>query len=193
MDTQKSQLIPELESYISEFQRIKLQAVHLTHPLTESQFKWTPEPGRWSVSECISHLNTLGLQLLPFIERAIEKGHQKGITGKPPFNYGPISRLFINANEPTAKRKIKTPKSYKPASVEKLEKDAVMKEFWELQVDFMDQVEKANGLDLKKIKVRSPALPLFRLSLGAWFAATVAHEKRHLAQAERVIENLPGD
>ncbi len=190
MDQTEQLLIPELESYFSEFELIKAEAQKIADELSEQQFIRKPEGGGWSVAECLSHLNVLGEQLLPRIEQAVDQGHNQGRYGAPPFRYGMISRLFIQANSPSPQKKIKTMKSYNPLPVDELNKTSVISTFVDLQDGFRIQVEKANGLDLKRIKVTSPALPLLRLSLGAWFAATVAHEKRHLKQAERVVEEI---
>ena len=46
----------------------------------------------------------------------------------------------------------------------------------------------ANGLDLERIRVRSPAVPLIKLSLGAAFEIQAAHERRHLLQAEQLLD-----
>ena len=43
-----------------------------------------------------------------------------------------------------------------------------------------------DGLDLKRIKVASPAMKLMRFSVGAYFRISTAHERRHLWQAEQV-------
>ncbi|MCU1237633.1 MAG: hypothetical protein JWP63_5600, partial [Candidatus Solibacter sp.] len=53
------------------------------------------------------------------------------------------------------------------------------------------QIERADGLDLRRVKVLTRITKLFKLSLGATLALTAAHERRHMAQARRVRERLP--
>ena len=182
---EKKQIL-ELDHYLNEFTAIKNQALSFTNELTEAQFFWKPKPDKWSVGECISHLNVTGSQLLPRLRKAIDAGHKKGIVATPPFRYGMISRWFIRANDATSRFKMKSPKIYRPVSNESLEKSTVVSEFAELQDAFRVLTTNANGLDLNRIKVASPVSSLLRISLGAWLAATIAHEKRHLAQARRV-------
>ena len=55
------------------------------------------------------------------------------------------------------------------------------------QVQFIDRLRQANGLDLSRARVRSPAVRWLRLPLGSGFALVVAHERRHLKQARNVI------
>ena len=48
-----------------------------------------------------------------------------------------------------------------------------------------------NGLDITGVKVRSPFARWLRYTLYEWLLVLLAHERRHLWQAERVLENLP--
>ncbi len=52
---------------------------------------------------------------------------------------------------------------------------------------------RAEGIDLARVKVRSPVLWLLRLSLGQWFALIAGHQKRHLWQAGQVKREVVGD
>jgi hypothetical protein len=47
---------------------------------------------------------------------------------------------------------------------------------------------RADGLDLKRAVVTSPASRFFRMSLGAYLAFLAAHDRRHLWQARQVRE-----
>lgn len=181
----------EVENQSRGFSSLKEQARLLTADMSSEQFVWKPEVQKWSVGECLEHLNVVGGKLLPAIRQAIDRGHRDGIVAEPPFTYGFISRAFVRGNEPSSRWKMKTFRAYQPAPAAKLEKEPVLKDFMELQDAFIEQVKRSDGLDLRRIRVASPAVRLLRLSLGAWFAATVAHEKRHLKQAHRVTQD-PG-
>jgi hypothetical protein len=82
------------------------------------------------------------------------------------------------------------PSVFEPDTPETLYPRETVEEFRGLQDQFASCVGQAEGLDLRRIRVASPAVPLLRISLGAWFEATIAHEERHLRQAERVLERL---
>ena len=56
------------------------------------------------------------------------------------------------------------------------------------QVQFVDRLRQANGVDLAKARVQSPANRWMRLDLGAGFALMTAHERRHLWQARQLTE-----
>ena len=63
----------------------------------------------------------------------------------------------------------------------------VMAAFRACQVQYIDRLHQANGLDLARARVTSPAARFVRMPLGSSFAAMLAHERRHLAQAGRVL------
>lgn len=174
-----------MHSYPDQLCSVADEATRLVENLTDAQFNWKPAPDRWSIAECLDHLNVVGSLLLPKLQEAIRIGDQKNVTGNPPFRYGPFSRLFIRMNSPSG-IKLKTVKLYKPSGSSSLEKTDVMERFLALQDELAEAAIRADGLDLAKIKVSSPAGRLLRISLGAWFEATVAHERRHLIQAREV-------
>jgi hypothetical protein len=67
----------------------------------------------------------------------------------------------------------------------------VLPTFLHLQRQFTIQIELADGLDLRRVKVPTPITSLLKLSLGGSLAMAAAHERRHMAQARRVRERLP--
>ena len=56
------------------------------------------------------------------------------------------------------------------------------------QVQYIDRLRQANGLDLARARVASPVVRWVRMPLGSGFLTMVAHERRHLAQARRVLQ-----
>jgi hypothetical protein len=62
-----------------------------------------------------------------------------------------------------------------------------MAAFRAYQVQYVDRLHQAKGLDLARARVTSPVASWLRMPLGSSFAAMLAHERRHLAQAARVI------
>ena len=58
-------------------------------------------------------------------------------------------------------------------------------------VELLEQIERAEGLDVSRMRMPSPFLKLMRLPLGAFLEALAGHELRHLKQARRVTAD-PG-
>jgi hypothetical protein len=61
-----------------------------------------------------------------------------------------------------------------------------MAAFRAYQVQYIDRLRQANGLDLARAYVSSPAAAWLRFSLGSGFDLMAAHERRHLWQARNV-------
>jgi hypothetical protein len=182
-------LHPQLQDWKREFESIKHEAQDLVAGLTQTQFTWHPEPGRWSVAECLDHLNVIGYQLLPKMDEAIQAARTRGLQGSGPYELGWIGRWFRDSQEPPVRRKFRTVKSYAPKPVRT--QDEVVPPFLNLQDEIIGRLEQADGLDLARIRLSSPAMKLLRMNLAAWFAGTASHERRHLWQAQQVKES-PG-
>jgi hypothetical protein len=180
-------LLPQLQGFIREFESIKGDAKNLIDGLNERQFNWHPSPGGWSIAECLDHLNVAGSQLLPPIDAAIERARNRELFSQGPFTYGLLGNRFIRSQEPPVKRKMKTFKQYIPPRDRS--RPEVESEFLDLQDQIIDRIRAANGLDLSRIKIGSPVNRLIRFNLAAWFAATAAHERRHLWQGRKIREH----
>ena len=179
--------VAELEERASEIEKIKEQVKALTQQLSDEQFRWRPEAQSWSIAECLGHLNRTNKLYLPILERAIESGRAKGLTGHEPFRHGFLGNFFVRSIEPPPKRKFKAPKSFLPTSGQPREQ--VTAEFADMQERILSCVRAADGLHLGKIKIASPVTKLLRMSLGQGFALLTAHERRHLWQAQQVKNN----
>jgi len=176
----KPDLVEELRDYYEQLENIKEDALELTAPLEDTQFNWKPSPERWSISECLSHLNVANGLDVPVLTDEIERGRAAGLTGKSPFRYGFLSRAFVRFTEPPANFKTKAPKAYRPVSGQP--KDQVVPEFISIHDRLLELIAKSNGLDLARIKVPT-FVPRVKFSLGQRFALLAAHDRRHLRQA----------
>lgn len=178
-------LAPEVDEYRQQFERLAAEADALVAPLSEHQFTWHPSPGAWSVAECIDHLNVTARLYLPQLDEGIAEAIRRGLYGEGPFPHDLIGRFFVRTMEPPARIKVKTPTSFQPAL--QRSRPEIMAAFRAYQVQFVDRLRQASGLDLRRAKVHSPASNWIKMSLNSGFALMAAHERRHLWQAQRVI------
>lgn len=187
--TASADRLPEqLAHYRQQFLDRKEETKRLTDGVPDDVLRARPSPEAWSVAECLDHLNTAGWMLLERMEPIMAEAHRTGPFAEPPFEYGIISRLFVRAMEPDAFLSLSSPAAYEPGSPGTLHPHEVVVEFLALQDDLAGCITQARGLDLRRIRVPSPAIPFVRISLGAWFEAAEAHERRHLAQARRTLD-----
>jgi hypothetical protein len=181
--------VPELELYRRQFEQIQQQAGGLTAELNEARFNWRPSPAEWSIEECLAHLTMVGQWEIRAIEEAIDRGKQRGLTGQGPFEYGAIDRFVVHQSEPPVRSPLPTPRHFVPLHGQPV--TAVMPTFYHVQSQLVLQLARAEGLDLRRVKVATPISRFLKMSLGAMFAQIAAHERRHLEQARRVREKLP--
>jgi hypothetical protein len=180
---------PELISYRQQFEHIVEDARAVVAGLSEEEFNWRPAPGEWSVEECLAHLTMVGNVELDLVEHAIDRARERDVTGKGPFGLSAIERFVLRETEPPARHTFSAPRRFVPVHNQPL--TGVMPTFFHVQSMFILQIERAEGLDLRRIKLPTPISRFLRLSLGATFAQTAAHERRHLVQARRVRAKIP--
>ena len=188
-----SALEPELAHYQRQFEEATAAATRLSEGLDPDHIAWRPAPDRWSIGECLEHLNVMAELYLAAIDPAIARGRANGMTGRGPFRRGwLVNRFFIRALEPPARIRLKAPAKFRPP--DSLDPSGAHERFLALQGDLIERTHQANGLHLSRIKVASPVTRLLRMSLGQAFAVVAVHQRRHLLQATNVREEkaFPG-
>jgi hypothetical protein len=180
--------LSELDDYRSQFAAIAEQAGELAAGLDEERFNWRPAPEKWSIEECLGHLVVVGQQRVRVLEEGIRRGRERRLTGEGPFTYGPVERWFVRLTEPPPRLRVSAPRRFRPQHGQPV--TAVLPTFLHLQSQLMAQADAARGLDLRRIKVASPVSRWLRMSLGMALAQAAAHERRHLEQARRVLDEL---
>lgn len=155
-------------------------------PLTEEQKRWSPS-GHWSAIQCLDHVNLTLEGYLPGLRMAIRRGHEAGKRAAEPYAVSFLERWFLKSLEPPARIRFRSPKMFRPAPEPRIEE--VQQRFFLLREELRQTVRSANGLDLAGIKLPSPAVSWFRISLGTAFAAMISHDRRHFHQIERLTEN----
>ena len=182
-------LAPEIDSFRRQFEAIATEAEALVEPLRDDQFGWRPAAEVWSIAECLDHLNTTARVYLPAMDKAIADAIRQGLYGEGPFKYSWMGRVFVHLSEPPARIRIPTPRTYLPEAGRS--RHVVMAALRAYQVQYIDRLRQANGLDLARARVASPVSRWLRFSLGSAFALMAAHERRHLWQAHEITQ-LPG-
>lgn len=180
-------LAPELDAFRLSFEQVADDADALAGALTDQQFNWPPPSGGWSIAQCIEHLNVTARMYLPNLDEGIAEAIRRGLYGEGPFRYNWFGRKFVESQEPPVKRRFKAAKAFAPSPSRP--RQEAMAAFRAYQVQFVDRLRQANGLDLSRARVRSPAFTWLRLPLGSGFALMIAHERRHLLQARNVMNN----
>ncbi len=179
-------LAREIDELRKQFEQISTDADTLVTPLGQEQFVWRPGPNRWSIAECLEHMNATARAYLPAIDEGIADAIRNGAYAEGPFQYNLIGRIFSRLMEPPARFRMR-------AAIDKMPgpqrpKRETLAGFRAYQVQYVDRLRQANGLDLSRSCVRSPLASWIRIPLGSAFASMAAHERRHLWQARKIRE-----
>jgi hypothetical protein len=169
------------------FEENEIRFEELAARVSQQQANWQPAPGRWSVAECVEHLNITIEQYFDRMEPAFSRARQQGQIGTGPWKKRTLlGRLILRVLDPEAERSFPAPKVFKPSSAEDLEFADVRKRFRTGTATLLTLARQADGLDLDRVRFTSPAGPILRLTAAEAFEIHVLHIPRHLAQAEAV-------
>jgi hypothetical protein len=167
MSSSVGSLPSQLADYHRAFLELKDTARGLVDGVSPSVLSRRPASDEWSVAQVFDHVNTAGWLLLNDLEQAIERAQESGPYGEPPFRYGFVSRWFVRAMRPSSGWTFTAPSVFEPDTPETLHPHEAVREFSALQEDLARCVERSKGIDLRRVRVPSPAVPLLRISLGA--------------------------
>jgi uncharacterized damage-inducible protein DinB len=153
-------------------------AIGVFQNLTEEQLLRQPEPGKWSIAQCLWHLNSYGDFYFPLIDRNLVNNTDNGV-----FNPGWFGSYFVKMMNPVTGKKYKAFKAHTPPP----QPDA-----YTTVATFINQQEQLMGF-LKRAReanlgVRLPISisTLIKLKLGDVLQFIVMHNERHMQQASRV-------
>lgn len=162
----------------------------LTQGLSRGAFNFKPAPGRWSVGQCIEHLNVSMRIYLDAMEPVIEKANRRSDTryGRGPF----MGRVLLVALR-TPGMRYPAPRRFQPGRGA-LDPDRVCKDFHRQATRMQRAIKRCDGLALDSVTMPWPVLRPVRISLAQAIELQILHTDRHLKQAERVtrVDGFPG-
>ena len=154
--------------------------------LSEEQWQRKPSAESWSAVECIEHINTTNRATLTKINEGLS-----GLEGKPKHHGAYHLDLFgwLLVKSLTSRSrftKSKTTTSFVPK--QGLDVSAVLAEFFRLQSELVDVVQRAQGVPLDAHKMQSVFEARIKYNLYSALKIVTVHETRHLDQADRAAE-----
>lgn len=161
------------------------QLAHL-RSLPETQLRTAPKPGKWSVTECIEHLNLTYVHYLPKIQAALQTPQSSGTSA---YRQGIFGGMMINSMQPKGEKRgipMKTFAKFIPQTAGK-----TTSAIFDAYTDHLDQIEacikQSEGLDLNGNRIVSAIGPVLKFKLGDCYRFLMAHDDRHLLQAEKLL------
>jgi hypothetical protein len=140
-----------------------------------------PAEGGWSMAQCFSHLAVSTNAYLPTWRQAFgNPGALRRIDS--PLRLDMWGRLLIWFLEPPPKLRFRTRPAFEVSS-----SPAALEEFLLSQHEFSSVIEQSRGFALDRIRICSAYDSRLKYSVWSSFLTTVAHQRRHLWQAEKTL------
>lgn len=182
------ELITKLQEQTEDLLNKAIQEWQMLNP---SVFKQQPAEGSWSAMQCLGHLNAYGDYYLPAIENAIAHAEKKSCST---FTPGRLGNYFTNLMMPNENgvpsKKMKAPKNY--TTNNEGNSDCTIAKFIDQQEKLISLLEQAKTVDLNAIRIPVSIAKFIKLKLGDVFMFLIAHDIRHVKQAERAIAKAKG-
>lgn len=180
---------PQLKEIADQFRTALDRLERLASTVPEQQWNQRPEPDRWSVGECVAHLNLTSQAYLPLLREALEQARALGEPAPGRHRRDLIGWLLWRGMGPPVRMRTRTGASFVPRGVAGV--GELTEQFRRLQEEQIRVVEQADGLPLGKVRIASPFDARVRYNLFSCLSILPRHQHRHLWQAEQVAGRLP--
>jgi hypothetical protein len=178
-------LSPQLQAVADEFRFATARLYALRAAVPESRWGVRRDPDRWSVAECVAHLNLTSAAYLGIIGDAIARGRALARPARPRrYRRDPLGWLLWKMMPPPVRFRTRTAAAFVPGAV--APRDEQVAEFDRLQDEQLRLLAQADGLPLGAILVASPFNARVRYNLLSCLSILPPHQHRHLWQAEQV-------
>ncbi len=150
------------------------------------------DPARWSVAECVAHLNITSEAYVPLMRKALEDA-RKLPPAKSEYHRVFLGWLFGSPVGPMRTigkfrvGRVKTPPKFVPTG--DLPKNVILAEFKRLQMEISAMVKDGDGLALDKVLITSPFGGKIHYDCYPAMVLIPRHQERHLDQADQVWES----
>lgn len=150
-------------------------------PLSVAALNWKPQPQAWSIAECVEHLNLYAKFYVPAIAQAISNAPTRTSNE---FRSGWLGEQFVKTVSPANVKPQKTFQRMTPAQSQL--STHVLTQFLQYQADLLASLARAQTIDWNKTRVPVEFWSWLKMNVGDAFRFMVAHQQRHLQQAQRV-------
>lgn len=180
MKIQNEQLIKEL----TELTQAHLKRAKEYQAMPAATLNWKANSKKWSVLECLEHLNLYGDFYLPEMQKRIKTG--KKVNATTMFSSGWLGNYFANSMLPKEKlNTMNSPGNMNP--VGSTLNETHLERFIEQQKRLLSILEQAKIIDLTKTKTSISLASWIKLRLGDTLRVVIYHNKRHIVQADKVL------
>lgn len=152
---------------------------------SKRELNWKPQADRWSAAECLEHLNIYSRYYNPAMKAAISKGNRVSVGEFKSAWFGDFSVKSVHPDNTKAQ---KTLKRLNPALSEL--PDTVLDDFLNHQHELLNIITQSRIVNLNTIKIPTEIAKFMELRLGDCLRFVIAHEQRHIRQAQKVLDAM---
>jgi uncharacterized damage-inducible protein DinB len=177
-----------IDRLITDVRQLVLAARHLKQT-DVVKLGMQPAEGKWSVAQCLEHLNAYSRYYLPAITKAtavVNNDHDAWFT--PGYWGDRFTKMMLPKTVYEVTNKMKAMKSYTPERSLNVEK--VFNEFFEHQENLLHLLELSRQRNLGAIRIPISISKFIKLKLGDTFRFFIAHQQRHMVQARNAVKAL---
>jgi hypothetical protein len=183
--TKRAETLDELEA---QFIAIRARFEALVESAGSELSTKAPAPGSWSPSECIQHLNISADAYFPIWQQVIASAGPRKAEQNAPYHTDFWGRFLSWILEPPPRIRSRTPAPFEP--IESSNIAQILDGFCNRQERIIAAVRRCRGRAIDQVKMASPVDARIRYSIWSSFLVNAAHQRRHLWQAEQVIQKL---
>jgi hypothetical protein len=186
-----TRLPDQLAAIVDGFDSARARLHALAQDVPDDVWPRRRDPARWSVAECVAHLNLTSRAFLPLVREGIEEARRR----PPVAGHGRYRRDFVgwvlwSTSGPPVRIRVKTTAAFVPTGTEP--RIVLMSAFDELQARQVECVRDASGLPIDRVRITSPFDARVKYNLYACLTILPRHQHRHLWQAEQVWQSVLG-
>jgi hypothetical protein len=181
----------EAASLIADVAEVTRRAQRTFGDLGATELNRTPAPGEWSIAQCLEHLILINAGYFPVLERVARGTWTPSLAERLPLLPRLLGKMVLALVQPDSKRKVQASPEFRP-SASTIPADIVAR-FAAHQDVLARHMEAAARRDVAGTIITSPVARYITYSVLDAYRIIVAHERQHMAQAERVLAGLrPG-
>lgn len=169
--------------------------------LSSDQLNWREQAEKWSIAECLMHLNYVADYYFPATDKAIKAAKAKKSKAQEKFTRGCLGHRYASkfrlSLDNQVKSKIESPLKYDPRSTSSstLDGKKVIATFLEKQQTLQQMLQDAMSINIQKTRVYAALGGFVSIQLGDMLKILVYHTERHVVQAQRILyyDYFPGN
>jgi len=149
------------------------------------QLNWRPDETRWGVAQCLEHLLASNRLMLQSAHSALDDSQPRTIWQRLPVWPRLLGPIMVRSLTPSATRKFKAPPAARPVFTAL--PDDIVRRFADQQREIAAWLETVDQSRADRTILTSPFVRVVTYSLMDACRLIVAHDRRHMEQARRVM------